>query len=98
MWKSRRTRVIGLGLVCIFAAALGLPILFMRSPPLPPLPNPNGYDDLRSAARIMIDRNDMSELGHDDLRALMSSNAPALQRLRLGLSRRCAVPTAMAIA
>src|SRR5262249_26639128 len=98
MWKSRRTRVIGLGLICIFGAALGLLIVFMRSPPMPPPPNPNGYDDLRSAEGIMIALNDMSDLGHDDLRALMSSNAPALQRVRLGLSRRCAVPTETAIA
>jgi hypothetical protein len=89
----RRALLLGLA---VFAALLLIPMLLpaRREPPSPPLPNPNGYDDFLKAASLMTgDFLNASSLGHDDLRALVASNAQALALARLGLSRECSVHT-----
>ena len=74
-------------------------VFIFRTPPTPsPLPNPNGYDDfLRAAAVLKGGVGNASALYHDDLRALVSTNADTLRLVRLGLSRKCSVPTDSAI-
>ncbi len=57
------------------------------------LPNPNGYDDLLKAGQAVAGKiDDAPDLDHDELRALVATNAEALRLLRMGLSHRCAVP------
>ena len=99
-WPSampRRFPVLLLASVVIAAfTTLGLFIFTMgrplASPPLPP--NPNGYDDfLRASALLAGDVYGASTLNHDDLWALVSTNAEPLRLMRLGLTRQCGVPT-----
>jgi hypothetical protein len=62
-------------------------------PPPSPLPNPNGYDDfIKAAGMVQGDVGNASTLEHDELRALVSTNAEVLSLVRLGLSRRCSIP------
>src|SRR5437867_3628759 len=69
-----------------------------RTPPSPPLPNPNGYDDFLNAAALLTgDVGNASTSDHDSLRALVSTNSETLRLLRLGLTRDCSVPTDSAI-
>jgi hypothetical protein len=85
-----------LALAVVFVLAI-LTLLFLsrgRTTALHPLPNPNGYDDfLKAAALLTGDIGNASTLDHDDLRALVSTNAESLRLLRLGLTRDCSVPT-----
>jgi len=83
-------------LVVVFILAmLAVVVLFVgRTPPTPPLPNPNGYDDFMKAAGLLTgDVSNASALDHDSLRALMSTNSESLRLLRLGLTRGCSLPT-----
>jgi hypothetical protein len=69
-----------------------------RPPPRPPLPIPNGYDDLLTAGRAVADYpSNFSTLDHENLRAWVTNNSESLRLLRLGLSRRCAFPTETAM-
>ncbi len=91
----RKVRTLLLALVVIFVLAmLTVSFLFVgRAPTLPPLPNPNGYDDFLKAAAVLIgDVSNASALDHDGLRALVSTNSESLRLLRLGLTRSCSVP------
>ena len=92
----QRSRKPLLALAVVFVLAM-LTLLFLsrgRTTALHPLPNPNGYDDfLKAAALLTGDIGNASTLGHDDLRALVSTNAESLRLLRLGLTRDCSVPT-----
>ncbi len=65
---------------------------FFTPPPLPPLPNPNGYDDFVKATQ-MLDNNagDYDTMNHDELRKAVSANAGALSLARSGLSNQCSV-------
>lgn len=66
--------------------------------PLPPLPNPNGYDDIVKAGSLVSDSaSDARELPLEELRAVIATNTEALQLLRVGLSRTCAVPMEAAL-
>jgi hypothetical protein len=73
-----------------------LTVLFIsggRTPPRPPLPNPNGYDDfLKAAASLTGVVGKDWTLDHDGLRALVSTNSESLRLLRLGFTRDCSVP------
>jgi hypothetical protein len=63
------------------------------------LPNPNGYNDLLKAAQTVRGRlDDASEIDTVGLHALVATNAEALRLLRVGLAKRCAVPTDALIA
>jgi hypothetical protein len=93
--RAALRRALLLGLAVFAALLLALVLLpARREPPSPPLPNPNGYDDFLKAASLLTgDILNASSLGHDDLRALVTSNAQALALARLGLSRACSVHT-----
>jgi hypothetical protein len=78
-----------------FLLFLGL-LLFWTAgplPPLAPLPNPNGYDDLVKAGKMVTAGvGDYDKIDEAQLRELVATNAEALQRLRAGLSNQCRVP------
>ncbi len=91
----RKTRTLLLALVVIFLVAILTALFFPvgRTPPRPPLPNPNGYDDfLRAAALLTGNVGNAPTLDHNGLGALLSMNSESLRRLRLGLTRQCALP------
>jgi hypothetical protein len=91
----RRVRLLLLASVVIVVLTTLMVLLLAvgRTPPPPPLPNPNGYDDfLKAAALLTRDVGNASTLGHEALRALVSTNSESLRLLRLGLTRQCALP------
>ncbi len=62
-------------------------------PPLAPLPNPNGYDDLANAGRAVTgDPGEYTQMDEQQLNKLVTANAGALQLLHAGLSNQCRVP------
>ena len=95
-----KLRKLLLGLVTMTALA-GFALLLLtadKSVPLPPLPNPNGYDDIvKAGCMVSGDAIAARELPLEELRALITTNAEALQLLRVGLSRTCAVPLEAAL-
>lgn len=93
-WLKRFSLMLGIVVILVaFALFAG------RTPQPPPLPNPNGYDDFLRAGRMVTGKvGDFRHLDHDALRALVETNPEPLRVLRLGLTRRCAVPTDAAIA
>src|SRR5262245_59901846 len=69
----------------------------MHPRPLPPLPNPNGYDDFLAAGNSLVGTGaNPDNLDREALQALIATNKSGLQLLRLGLTRLCSVPTARA--
>jgi hypothetical protein len=88
-WLIRAGAVLVLGIV--FLVILDV---FLRShaPPLPPLPVPNGYDDLARAANLAASLSGYEEIPLKDLQGAMEQNAKALQIARSGLSRECRNP------
>ena len=98
MKKSRRfvLFLLGGGAALLLIAGLVV-ILFFGRPSFPPLPNPNGYDDLIRAGQAV--RGNFGDLANaDNLRTVVATNADALRLLRAGLARNCSVPTAAVIA
>ena len=98
MLKSKRILKIFLLSASIFSVLLLVwAFLAMRKGgalEFPPLPNPNGYDDLLAAAEAIQGKPyEFLDLEKDDLRAAVSANAESLRLLRLGLSRPCMAPT-----
>ena len=66
--------------------------------PSTPLPNPNGYDDfLKAGALVVGDAGNAWAFEKDQLGKFVSDNAETFQVLRLGLTRKCSVPTDSAI-
>jgi hypothetical protein len=91
----QRFRTSLLALAVIFVLAMLAVVFLTRGPTAPrsPLPNPNGYDDFLQAAALFTGNVGYgSTLGHDSLRALVSTNSESLRLLRLGLTRQCALP------
>lgn len=81
------------GLVALLVVGR-LAVMLFSQPALPPLPNPNGYDDLLKAAQAVSGNlEDVAKRDRDDLRGLIATNSEALRLLRIGLSRECSVPT-----
>ncbi len=84
----------------VFTGGLGivaLVVLAFSTPTIHPLPNPNGYDDILWAGKMIqggITWRDprLATLTQTQLSGLVASNAPALARLRLGLGKECRVP------
>jgi hypothetical protein len=67
--------------------------LSQPSPPLPPLPQPNGYDDFVKAGGMISDRaSDYGTMSEEQLRAFVKKNAEALKLVRAGIGRECRVP------
>src|SRR5437764_11495944 len=61
-------------------------------PEIPPLPQPNGYDDFVKAGRLRSGRFYDRSMALENLRNLIAENAEALALARLGLTRECRVP------
>jgi hypothetical protein len=62
-------------------------------PPSRPLPNPNGYDDLVKAGRMVSSNSwNFEQMNGDSLRETVSGNAAALALARTGLNHECRVP------
>jgi hypothetical protein len=92
--SQRKRKLVLVWAVVAMMALIGLAVFFWSEPPLPALPNPNGYDDFVAAARITTrDVSDFADLTNDSLRNLVATNAEPLRLIRLGLSRRCVLPT-----
>jgi hypothetical protein len=80
-------------LIVIFI--LALPFIFFGAffihelsalPPLPPLPNPNGYDDFVKAGQMLANNaSDFGKMNAQELQTLVDSNSNALQLVRSGL-------------
>jgi hypothetical protein len=69
----------------------------LKAPPAPPpLPSPNGYDDLVAAGQAVFLQApgwvDPAAMPIEDLRKAVEANRSAFDRARVGLSRRCQVP------
>ena len=89
----QKFRLIWVGAALAFLALLAVVLCAGRTPVSPPLPNPNGYDDLVQAGEaVQGDPGNYSNLDHDGLGALVCHERPPLGRLRLGLSRPCCLP------
>jgi hypothetical protein len=70
-------------------------LIYMEEPlpPLAPLPNPNGYDDLAKAGQMIKGIvSDYDKASLEQLRGIVSTNAEALSLARTALSNQCAVP------
>lgn len=69
------------------------------TPPQPPLPNPNGYDDFVKAGQMLhFDSSvDFRDLNQEELHNLVFTNADALKLMRLGLNRECRVPISFSL-
>jgi len=92
----RKVRALLFALVAAVVLTLLGVLIFAtgRPPPPPALPNPNGYDDFLKAASLLTGEvADASGLDHEHLRDLVATDSEPLRLLRLGLTRRCAVPT-----
>ncbi|MBI2927245.1 MAG: hypothetical protein HYY24_16245 [Verrucomicrobia bacterium] len=93
----RKSFIAGLTVVVVaFLLALGATALLRprRTTPAAPVPNPNGYDDLARAGRMLTeDVLGFSKMSREELRAFVEKNDDALKLARLGLSRECGVPT-----
>ena len=72
------------GLVALLIAAGLVTNLFYGRTSPPPLPNPNGYDDLTEAGQAVTGNlDDISDWNPDSLRTLVDANAEALRLLRV---------------
>jgi hypothetical protein len=97
MTKKSRNWVMVLLSIPLTAILAVIGLLFFDAvrplPPLSPLPNPNGYDDLVKAGE-MADKNtgNYTEMKLVELRGLVAKNSDALQAARAGLQEDCAVP------
>lgn len=91
----RKNRRVLLGLLAVLVLAVLVLIAFTagRPPARPPLPNPNGYDDLIKAGEALhATLEELLTLDQPGLADLVRTNVEALRLLRLGLSRPCARP------
>lgn len=94
MGLLRRRLIFTIAAAGVFLLVLGGWLLMSIGGKPPVLPNPNGYDDFLQAGQSIIGSLDgVSELNHDQLRALVATNANALRLARVGLERTCSVPT-----
>ncbi len=94
--RKRSLRWVG-GIAVLFAASSAY-VLLKPAPAFPPLPIPNGYDDLiRAGDDATGDPPKSLPTGTSnvaELRAFLSPNREAIQLARVGLSRECGVPVA----
>jgi hypothetical protein len=94
MALTGRKLLLALAVFVVGILLAALAITLSGPPTRSPLPNPNGYNDFLKAAAVLTgDVGNASTLAHDDLRALVSTNAESLRLLRLGLTRGCSAPT-----
>lgn len=90
----RRPVLTSIVLLVVVATAIG--IYAARVPALQgrePIPSPNGYDDFLAAARLLNRGVTPERQGTpEQVAVFVASNQPALERLRVGLSRPSVVP------
>jgi hypothetical protein len=95
MTKKTRHWLIALSILAFpFVLFFGF-LIFMEEPlpPLAPLPNPNGYDDLVKASKMLADNTgSYDEKNTNEMRKVVLANADALMIARAGLSSQCRVP------
>jgi len=95
MTKKTRNWLITLAILIFpFVLFFGF-LIFMEEPvpPLAPLPNPNGYDDLLKASQMLAASGDSSDATNlNQLREWVPKSAGALALARAGLSNQCRVP------
>ena len=78
----------------VLAALIGtLVIIIGKPPPLPALPQPNGYDDFLKAGRTVVsfDAGQPAGLTLEELRDRVAANQESLNLARAGLRRECQV-------
>ena len=96
MTKNTRNRLLALGIVTVPLMLWAGFILFgvlTPPPPLPPTPEPNGYEDLiRAGGMVSSDSQNYDSASLVQLREMTATNAPALALARAGLSNECRVP------
>src|SRR5689334_8782555 len=84
--------------LALIVLLIGAALVFLFSAPkkvasAPPLPNPNGYDDFRAAARTAsVSTASVSDMTIAELQAYVEKEAKALELVKRGLARECAVP------
>ena len=92
--KTRNWLIVLFILALPFALFLGSLIFMAAGPfaPVPPLPNPNGYDGLVKAGQMIAGDPSDNHLNQQQLERLIATNAEALQLFRDALSNSCRVP------
>jgi hypothetical protein len=92
-WRHRRKAAALLAIVAATAAVLATT---GRQPPLPKLPDPNGYDDIVKAGSLVKgtwpNKGDFAKAAVSDVRAFVEANKATLDLARVGLGRECVVP------
>ncbi len=82
----------------VVATVLLVLTLFAGGKPPPidgPLPQPNGYDDLVAAGKLLSTSTaDWEDFNNERLRGVLAENQPALTLARQGLAKKCQVPMA----
>jgi hypothetical protein len=94
MTQQNRNRLL-LVLVLALPTAIFIGSIFYNGfsvPPLPPMPNPNGYDDLMKAATMLApDVASYNATNLDELQSVVATDAAALELARAGLQKKCRV-------
>jgi len=91
----KRVRLFLFLIFAIMVLAIAAPWLVNSPPPvaLPPLPDPNGYDDFIQAGKMRIgELDDLRTATEDELRSYVMTNTASLKLMRVGLRRECRVP------
>ena len=95
MTKKTRNWLIALSILAFpFVLFFGF-LVFMEEPvpPVAPLPNPNGYDDLVKAGQMLPEEaGDYDKMDQEQLKKAVALNVAALSLARAGLSNQCRVP------
>ena len=99
MTRKIRTLLLTLILGAVLVAFALLVFTANRPIPLPPLPNPNGYDDFvkagQLAGQLLASGSDFySATNLDQLQTAVSANSESLRLVKLGLGRECRFPLA----
>src|SRR4051812_3372817 len=89
--RSKRWLLVGAAAATLGALAM---LLFQqKEPAVPPMPNPNGYDDFLAAFQMIVPNEARSKTQTlADLRIVLAQNSNALQRIRTGLGKECRMP------
>ena len=95
MTVRTRNRLIALSIIAAPFVFLICLLLFWDAeplPPVPPLPNPNGYDDLVKAGETITgDVGNFDSMSEAELRATAQCNSNAIELARTGLQEHCRV-------
>jgi hypothetical protein len=95
MTVRTRNRLIAFSILAAPFVFLICLLLFWNAeplPPVPPLPNPNGYDDLVKAGQMITDKvGDFDKMNEEELRSLVTTNLKAIRLARTGLQQHCLV-------